>query len=198
MISLKRKQKTGELVKATGVTEQEWRIYKPNQTDDYPISRSRFDDFMNCKRCFYLKVNKGFMSPSTPGWTLNTLTDTLLKKEFDECRKKQKPHRIMVDYGLNHMVPYVSEKIKDKTNFFAKRFAAKEAFIKSIGTGIRKGINFKDIYVINDKSGKPNLKFSNKVKNIMIKKFKTKTFNLFISLSDEKNYSIAFVIIQKK
>jgi len=114
MISLKRKQKTGELVKATGVTEQEWRIYKPNQTDDYPISRSRFDDFMNCKRCFYLKVNKGFMSPSTPGWTLNTLTDTLLKKEFDECRKKQKPHRIMVDCGLNHMVPYVSEKIKDK------------------------------------------------------------------------------------
>ena len=91
-----------------------------------------------------------------------------------------------------------SKKIKDKTNFFAKRFAAKEAFIKSIGTGIRKGINFKDIYVINDKSGKPNLKFSNKVKNIMIKKFKTKTFNLFISLSDEKNYSIAFVIIQKK
>ncbi len=114
MISLKRKQKTGELVKATGATEQEWRIYKPNQTDDYLISRSRFDDFMNCKRCFYLKVNKGFMSPSTPGWTLNTLTDTLLKKEFDECRKKQKPHRIMVDYGLNHMVPYVSEKIKDK------------------------------------------------------------------------------------
>ena len=91
-----------------------------------------------------------------------------------------------------------SKKIKDKTNFFAKRFAAKEAFIKSIGTGIRKGINFKDIYVINDKSGKPNLKFSNKVKNIMIKKFKTKTFNLFISLSDEKNYSIAFVIIQQK
>ena len=91
-----------------------------------------------------------------------------------------------------------SKKIKDKTNYFAKRFAAKEAFIKSIGTGIRKGINFKDIYVINDKYGKPNLKFGNKVKNIMIKKFKTKTFNLFISLSDEKNYSIAFVIIQKK
>ena len=44
-----------------------------------------------------------------------------------------------------------SKKIKDKANFFAKRFAAKEAFIKSIGTGIRKGINFKDIYVINDK-----------------------------------------------
>ncbi|MAH52247.1 MAG: ACP synthase [Candidatus Pelagibacter sp.] len=91
-----------------------------------------------------------------------------------------------------------SKKVKNKTNFFAKRFAAKEAFVKSIGTGIRKDINFKNIYVTNDKSGKPNIKFTNKVKNLMIKKFKTKAYNLFLSLSDEKNYSIAFVIIQKK
>ena len=92
-----------------------------------------------------------------------------------------------------------SSKIRNyKTNYFAKRFAAKEAFIKSIGTGIRKGINFKDIYVINDKSGKPNIKFSNKVNNLIIKKFKTRNFDIFLSLSDEKNYSIAFVTIQKK
>ena len=92
-----------------------------------------------------------------------------------------------------------SSKIKNyKTNYFAKRFAAKEAFIKSIGIGIRKGINFKDIYVINDKSGKPNIKFSNKVNNLIIKKFKTRNFDIFLSLSDEKNYSIAFVVIQKK
>ena len=93
----------------------------------------------------------------------------------------------------------LSSKIRNyKTNYFAKRFAAKEAFIKSIGIGIRKGINFKDIYVINDKFGKPNIKFSNKVNNLIIKKFKTRNFDIFLSLSDEKNYSIAFVIIQKK
>ena len=91
-----------------------------------------------------------------------------------------------------------SKKKNNKTNYFAKRFAAKEAFIKSIGIGIRKGINFKDIYVINDKSGKPNIKFSNKVNNLIIKKFKTRNFDIFLSLSDEKNYSIAFVVIQKK
>ena len=92
-----------------------------------------------------------------------------------------------------------SSKIRNyKTNYFAKRFAAKEAFIKSIGIGIRKGINFKDIYVINDKSGKPNIKVSNKVNNLIIKKFKTRNFDIFLSLSDEKNYSIAFVVIQKK
>ena len=93
----------------------------------------------------------------------------------------------------------LSSKIKNyKTNYFAKRFAAKEAFIKSIGIGFRKGINFKDIYVINDKSGKPNIKFSNKVNKLIIKKFKTRNFYIFLSLSDEKNYSIAFVVIQKK
>ena len=93
----------------------------------------------------------------------------------------------------------LSSKIRNyKTNYFAKRFAAKEAFIKSIGIGIRKGINFKDINVINDKSGKPNIKFSNKVNNLIIKKFKTRNFDIFLSLSDEKNYSIAFVVIQKK
>ena len=114
MISLKRNNKTKELVPATGITSQKWRIYSPNQNKDFVVSRSRFDEFMSCCRCFYLKTNKGLMSPSTPGWTLNTLTDTLLKKEFDECRKKQEPHRIMVQNNLNHLVPYKSEIIKDK------------------------------------------------------------------------------------
>ena len=114
MISLKRNSKTKELVKATGITSQKWRIYSPNQNKDFILSRSRFDEFMDCPRCFYLKTNKGFMSPSTPGWTLNTLTDTLLKKEFDECRKKQEPHRIMLENKLDHLVPYKSEIIKDK------------------------------------------------------------------------------------
>ena len=91
-----------------------------------------------------------------------------------------------------------SKKKNNKTNYFAKRFAAKEAFIKSIGIGFRKGINFKDIYVINDKFGKPNIKFSNKVNNLIVKKLKTRNFDIFLSLSDEKNYSIAFVVIQKK
>ena len=79
MISLKRNGKK-ELVPATGVTSQKWRIYSSNQNKDFVVSRSRFDEYMDCPRCFYLKTNKGLMSPSTPGWTLNTLTDTLLKK----------------------------------------------------------------------------------------------------------------------
>jgi len=116
MISLKRNSKTGELVEATGITSQKWRIYQPNQNKDFTLSRSRFDAYMTCKRCFYLKTNKGFMEPSTPGWTLNTLTDTLLKKEFDECRFKKMPHRILIENGLNHIIPFQHEDIEKWRN----------------------------------------------------------------------------------
>ena len=90
-----------------------------------------------------------------------------------------------------------SKKIKNKTNFFAKRFAAKEAFVKSIGIGFRKGINFKDISVKKNKLGKPIITYNNKVKKILNKKFKSKKFNVYVSLSDEKYYSIAYVIVNK-
>ena len=90
-----------------------------------------------------------------------------------------------------------SKKIKNKTNFFAKRFAAKEAFVKSIGIGFRKGINFNDIYVKKNKQGKPTISFNNNVKKILKEKFKSKKFSVYVSLSDEKNYSIAYVILNK-
>ena len=90
-----------------------------------------------------------------------------------------------------------SKKIKNKTNFFAKRFAAKEAFVKSIGIGFRKGINFKDISVKKNKLGKPTISYNNKVKKILNKKFKSKKFNVNVSLSHEKYYSIAYVIVNK-
>ena len=93
---------------------------------------------------------------------------------------------------------YQSKKNKNKSNYFSKRFAAKEAFMKALGTGFRYNVNFKDISVINNKEGKPELKIINNIKKLLINRFKVKKFSLFISLSDEKNYSIAFVVIQKK
>ena len=104
MINLKRNSKL-ELVEATGVTSQKWRMYQPNQNKDFTVSRSRFDSYMTCHRCFYLKTNRGLMEPSTPGWTLNTLTDTLLKKDFDAVRG-QVPHPLMVAAGVSHLRPF--------------------------------------------------------------------------------------------
>ena len=91
----------------------------------------------------------------------------------------------------------ISKKMKNKSSYFAKRFAAKEAFVKSLGTGFRYGFNFKDISVINDKLGKPAFFITKKIKNLIKKRFKINSFNFFLSISDEKKYSIAFVILQK-
>jgi holo-[acyl-carrier protein] synthase len=91
----------------------------------------------------------------------------------------------------------LGKKIKDKVSFYSKRFAAKEAFSKSIGIGFRDNLNFKDITVINDKLGKPYFVITDKIKKIIKKQFKTTSFNFFISISDEKKYSIAYVILQK-
>ena len=92
----------------------------------------------------------------------------------------------------------LSKKEKNKVNYFAKRFAAKESFAKSLGTGFRKNLNFNDIEILNDKLGKPYFFVSKKIHNIINKRFKIKRFNLFLSISDEKDYSIAFTILQKK
>ena len=167
MISLKRNNKTGELVEATGITSQKWRIYSPNQNKDFQLSRSRFDEFMNCPRCFYLKVNKGFMSPSTPGWTLNTLTDTLLKKEFDECRAKQEPHRIMITNNLSHLVPYASEIIKDKKGNDKLLI---EEWRDSLHYGIKH--RFKDTNIILQ-GGVDDVWFNTKTKELVIADYKS-------------------------
>jgi len=110
VISLKRNGK-GEFVKAKGLRTRSSTIYKPNQEEDFNISRGKFSDFLNCPRCFYIDRVTGIISPGTPGWTLNALTDTLLKDEFDECREKQKPHKILVQNNLSHIVPFQHDDI---------------------------------------------------------------------------------------
>jgi holo-[acyl-carrier protein] synthase len=89
-----------------------------------------------------------------------------------------------------------SNSIRNKTNYFSKRFAAKEAFAKALGTGFRMNLNFKDIEIINDKMGRPYFVKTKKIASIVQKNFKVKNFNCFLSISDEKDYSTAFAIIQ--
>ena len=99
-------------------------------------------------------------------------------------------------FGKNELK--ISKKLKNKTNYFAKRFAAKESLSKSIGTGLRNNLNFKDIEILNDKLGKPFFSKSKKINSLIFKKFNTKKYDLFLSISDEKDYSIAFTILIKK
>ena len=87
------------------------------------------------------------------------------------------------------------KKTINSSNCFAKRFAAKEAFSKALGTGISRGINFNEIIVLNEKNGKPFIKLLNQTKKNVEKQIKKKKYKISLSLSDEKNYAVAFVTI---
>ena len=91
-----------------------------------------------------------------------------------------------------------SIKLKNKINYFSKRFAAKEAFSKATGFGISRNLHFKDIEIKNNKKGKPSIILNKSTVTYLNKKFKVKSFKTNLSLSDEKNYSIAYVVIEKK
>ena len=75
----------------------------------------------------------------------------------------------------------IGSKKNNQSNYFAKRFAAKEAFSKALGTGISKGLSFKDIEILNNKGGKPILNINGKSKKI-VKKLIKKRFKTFVSL----------------
>ena len=118
--------------------------------------------------------------------------DIIHNKRFKLLSKK----KIFIKriYGKNEIK--LSENIKNKLNYFAKRFAAKESLSKALGTGFRKNLNYKDIEILNDKLGKPYYYVSPKIKKMINSRFKVKRFNLFLSISDEKDYSVAFTILQ--
>ncbi len=87
------------------------------------------------------------------------------------------------------------EKRKNNYSCYASRFAAKEAFSKSLGTGISKGLSFKEIEIKNDKYGKPFIKVSGNSLKTVYKIIKRKKFKTFLSISDDKPFAVAFVIL---
>ena len=87
------------------------------------------------------------------------------------------------------------ENKKNSSAFYAKRFAAKEAFSKALGTGIRKGVNLKNIEIFNNSQGKPSILLKGSLDGYVKKKVKNKNYNIYLSLSDDKPWAQATVII---
>ena len=87
------------------------------------------------------------------------------------------------------------EKKKNSAAYYAKRFAAKEALSKALGTGIRKGINFKNIEITNDNFGKPSIELKGTTAAFLKKKIKAKKYSIHLSLSDDIPWAQATVII---
>ena len=79
----------------------------------------------------------------------------------------------------------------DPVSFLAKRFAIKEAFVKALGTGIRGEVNWRSMYVTHDENGKPSLAFTTE----FAKEINAWKLDVYISVSDEKNYAVAHAII---
>ena len=90
------------------------------------------------------------------------------------------------------------DKKKNSSAYYAKRFAAKEALTKALGTGIRKGINFKHIEIINDSLGKPSIQLKGSTKNFLKRKTKNKKYSIYLSLSDDTPWAQATVVISYK
>jgi len=86
---------------------------------------------------------------------------------------------------------------KNSESYYAKRFAAKEAFVKALGTGFSNGLLYKDIEIINNKKGKPIIKMSSRATKIINKILKNKKYSIHLSLSDDKPWAVATVIINK-
>jgi len=79
---------------------------------------------------------------------------------------------------------------KDKFACLTARFAAKEAFLKAIGTGLR-GVGWKDIEVLNDELGKPMFRFYGRLEEYNLRQ-------VHLSLSHTREQAIAFVVLEEK
>jgi len=123
-------------------------------------------------------------------------TDIVNIKRMRESLKKNRGSFKNRIFSKNEII--YCQKKKNSSSSFAKRFAAKEAFSKALGTGIRKGIYFKDIEVSNDNFGKPFIQLKGSTANFLKKKIKNKKYSIYLSLSDDAPWAQATVIISYK
>lgn len=85
--------------------------YKPGHPAPYELSRGKIENLIKCPACFWLERAAGVKYPSIPSFLLNSNTDTLLKKDFDQYRGRG-PHPIMESAGLSHLRPFAHKDIQ--------------------------------------------------------------------------------------
>ena len=120
-------------------------------------------------------------------------TDIVNIKRLEKSLKKNGSKFKRKIFSKNEIV--YCEKKKNPISFYAKRFAAKEALSKALGTGIRKGIDFKSIEILNDNLGKPSIALKGGAASFLKKKIKSKKYSIYLSLSDDIPWAQATVII---
>ena len=120
-------------------------------------------------------------------------TDIVNIKRMEKSIKKNGERFKKRIFSKNEII--YCEKSNNPFPYYAKRFAAKEALSKALGTGIRKGIDFKNIEIFNDRFGKPSITLKGTTQTFLKKKIKKKKYNIYLSLSDDNPWAQATVII---
>ena len=120
-------------------------------------------------------------------------TDIVNIKRIEKILKNKQSTFKKIIFTKNEIL-YCNNK-RNPYPFYAKRFAAKEALSKALGTGINKDISFKNIQVSNDKKGKPYILLKGKTESFLKKKIKSKNYSIHLSLSDDIPWAQATVII---
>jgi len=80
-------------------------LFEPHSKTPFGMSRTGLELFANCPRCFYFDKRLGHSRPPSLPFTLNNAVDTLLKREFDDCRTSREPHPLMTEAGID-AVPF--------------------------------------------------------------------------------------------
>lgn len=117
-------------------------------------------------------------------------TDITEVKRFEKWVKDES----MINRFFNEQEQMKSGTLSARCQHYAARFAAKEAFSKALGTGLV--FDLKDVYIQKNQDGKPSLQVINSARNVMTDK--CGNCNIHVSLSHEKEYATAFVVIEKQ
>ena len=103
------------------------RRFDPGSSHPFTVSRTRIQNFLDCKRCFYVQNVMGIKDLRGLPFRLNDATDTLLKKTFDVAREKQVPHRYFEKEKIN-LVPFKHDKMDEwRQNFQGVKYHYKKA-----------------------------------------------------------------------
>ena len=120
-------------------------------------------------------------------------TDIVNIKRIEKSIKKNGKRFKNKIFSLKE-IAYCDNK-KNPSSYYAKRFAAKEAFSKALGTGISKDVSLRNIEVTNDIKGKPLIKLNKKLDIYLKKRLKSSKYDIHLSLSDDNPWAHATVII---
>ena len=121
-------------------------IFKAGHPFPYELSRTRIENFVRCRGCFWLQQLKGVKPPEIPSFTLNTTTDILLKRDADRVRGKSSLP-IWEKAGLGHLVPFSHEDLENWTN--SLQFGLSDRYFNVVHrpTNLKVGGGLDDVFV---------------------------------------------------